>query len=58
MKDSDLTSNYTCVRYWTLHELRRVRASQRVGTQSDANARKERKALQRDLATLRCKRRP
>jgi hypothetical protein len=40
-------------RYWLLHELRRVRASERIGTQSPANARKERKGLQRELAKLR-----
>jgi hypothetical protein len=43
-------------RYWYLHELRRVRASERIGTQSPANALKERKSLQRELAALRCKR--
>ena len=43
-------------RYFTLNELRRVRATVRVGTQTIPNARKERKSLQRDLAKLRAAR--
>jgi hypothetical protein len=45
--------SYSMKRYWVLHELRRVRAALRVGNTSQPNARKERKALQRDLAKLR-----
>jgi hypothetical protein len=43
-------------RYWLLNELRRVRATVNVGSQSIPNARKERKTLQRDLANLRATR--
>lgn len=53
MRDRDLTSTYACVRYWLLHELRRLRAALRVGSTSEPNARKERKSLQRDLAAIR-----
>lgn len=45
------------MRYWILHELRRVRASVRIGTQSLPNAHKERKGLQRELVRLRAARR-
>lgn len=45
-------------RYWFLHELTRVRASVRIGTQSSANALKERKALQRALVKIRHARAP
>lgn len=41
------------MRYWLLHELRRVRASVRIGNTSETNGRKERKELQRALAKLR-----
>lgn len=44
---------YQMARYWHLNELRRVRATVRVGTQSLPNARKERRLLQRALAQLR-----
>lgn len=40
-------------RYWLLHELRRVRAAIRIGSCSEANGTKERKALQRELVKLR-----
>jgi hypothetical protein len=46
-------SAYEAQRYWALHELRRVRSAVRVGNTSEANARKERRGLQRDLAALR-----
>lgn len=44
---------YQMARYWHLNELRRVRATVRVGTQSIPNARRERKFLQRALVSLR-----
>jgi hypothetical protein len=44
---------YSSTRYWLLCELRRVRATVRIGTQSLPNARKERKSLQRELVKLR-----
>ena len=43
-------------RYWLLNELRRVRATVNVGSQSVPNARKERRALQQDLVKLRASR--
>jgi hypothetical protein len=43
-------------RYWLLHELRRVRASLRVGNTSEANSKRERKFLQQELAKLRATR--
>jgi hypothetical protein len=47
---------YECVRYHFLHELRRVRASLRVGNTSEANSKRERKFLQQELAKLRATR--
>ena len=44
-----LVSDYRYLRYWYLHELRRVRAQRRLGLQ----VKSERKALQRELAKLR-----
>jgi len=44
---------YRCWRSWGLHELRRIRAMVRLGSKSHANAHRERKSLQRELATLR-----
>jgi hypothetical protein len=44
---------FNMARYWLLNELRRVRATVRVGTQTPVNARREQKSLQRDLLNLR-----
>lgn len=44
---------YEVARHWYLHELRRVRASFRIGNSSALTTTKERKALQRDLVKLR-----
>lgn len=53
MGTPDTRTVFNMTRYWLLNELRRVRATVRVGTQSTANAMRERKALQRELAKLR-----
>lgn len=48
-----MSTPYARQRYWYLHELRRLRASERIGTQSTLNAQKERKALRLELVKLR-----
>lgn len=44
---------YAATRYHLLSELRCVRAMLRVGNATEANARRSRKGLQRDMAALR-----
>lgn len=51
-------SAYAAARYWHLCELRRVRASLRVGNTTEPNARKERRGFQRELVNLRQYRKP
>jgi hypothetical protein len=46
-------SRYRAHRYHGLYELRRVRATVRVGNATPAAAAKERKLIQRELAKLR-----
>lgn len=48
-----MKTNAEMLRYHLLSELRHTRARVRIGTISDPNARKERRALQRDLVALR-----
>lgn len=53
MKRTEPKSTYAIIRDWTLHELRRVRAAERVGSMTAATAQKVRKVFQSDLATIR-----
>lgn len=41
------------MRYWLLHELRRLRAARRVGTITAANATRERKGIIKELVKIR-----
>jgi hypothetical protein len=43
---------------WHLNELRRVRSARRIGTASEANCTKERRAIQKSLVEIRRARTP
>jgi hypothetical protein len=56
MKVITIRSTAEMARYWLLNELRLTRARARVGTITELNARRDRRALQKALLRLRATR--